>query len=124
MISTGALAALVACAPTMMAQGVSDAGERAFAYCYSCHSVDPGEKATLSGPNLAGVIGRPVASQPGFEYSSALKSFAPGRVWTPELILQFIRDPEALVPGTSMQPPPGPRTRQERSALVDYLRKH
>ena len=47
-----------------------DAGERAFQKCYSCHSVDRNEK-DLSGPNLAGVVGRRAAALPNFVYSPA-----------------------------------------------------
>jgi len=121
-LALGALAVLAAGAPAL-AQGISDPGERAFSFCFSCHSMDPNETATLSGPNLAGVIGRPVASKSGFEYSEALKSFGAGKVWTPELILQWVQDPRGLVPGTAMQKPPGPRTPEDRTALIEYLKK-
>ena len=60
----GALAVLAAGAPTF-AQGISDPGERAFSYCFSCHSVEANQTETLSGPNLAGIVGRPIASKAG-----------------------------------------------------------
>jgi cytochrome c len=118
----GALAAIAAGAPAF-AQGISDPGERAFSFCFSCHSVDANETATLSGPNLAGIIGRPVASKAGFEYTDALKDYGKGKVWTPELILQWIANPRAMVPGTRMERPPGPRTDEQRAALIEYLKK-
>jgi cytochrome c len=121
-IALGALAVFTAGAPAF-AQGISDPGERAFSYCFSCHSVDPNETETLTGPNLAGVVGRPIASKEGFEYSDALKAYAPGKVWTPELILQWIQNPGAMVPGSAMERPPGPRTPAEREALIGYLEK-
>ena len=121
-IFLGALAIIVAGAPAS-AQGIANPGERAFSYCFSCHSVDPNEKATLSGPNLNGVIGRPIASKAGFEYTDALKTYGKEKVWTPELILQWIQNPRAMVPGTRMERPPGPRTDAERTALIDYLKK-
>jgi cytochrome c2 len=121
--AAGALAALAAGA-SAVAQPISDAGERAFQFCFSCHSVEKNQTETLSGPNLNGVIGRPIASKQGFEYSPALKTFAAGgKSWTPELIAQFIQNPAALVPGTAMQRPPGPRTPEDRAALIEYLRK-
>ena len=73
-------------------------------------------------PNLIGVIGRPIASKTGFQYSDAMKSFGVGKVWTPELIGQFIQDPKGMVPGTAMEKPPGPRKPDERAALLDYLK--
>jgi cytochrome c len=120
--AVGALTVFAASAP-VFAQGITDPGERAFSFCFSCHSVDPKETATLSGPNLAGIVGRAIASKAGFEYSDALKAYAPGKVWTPELILQWIQNPRAMVPGTKMERPPGPRTDADKTVLIDYLKK-
>jgi cytochrome c len=121
-LAMGALAAIAAGA-SAFAQPISDAGERAFQFCFSCHSVEKNQTETLSGPNLNGVVGRPIASKEGFEYSPALKSFAAGgKTWTPELILEFIQDPQKLVPRTAMQRPPGPRTPEDRAALLEYLK--
>lgn len=121
-LAFGALALLTAGAP-VYAQGIDDLGERAFSYCFSCHSVDPNETASLTGPSLIGVVGRPIGSLAGFEYTDALKTFGMGKVWTPELILQWVQNPKAMVPGTRMERPPGPRTDAERTALIDYLKK-
>jgi cytochrome c2 len=120
------MGALAACAAGASAFGqpIDDPGERAFQFCFSCHSVEQNQTETLSGPNLNGVVGRPIASKTGFEYSPAMKAFAAGgKTWTPELIAQFIQNPAALVPGTAMPRPPGPRTPEERSALLEYLKK-
>ncbi len=119
----GALAAIAAGA-SAFAQPIDDPGERAFQFCFSCHSVEANQTEVLSGPNLNGVIGRPIASKAGFDYSKAMKTFGAGKVWTPELIAQFIQDPKAMVPGTAMTKPPGPRTPADRTALLDYLKKH
>lgn len=121
-ILLGALA-VIAAGASASAQGISDPGERAFSFCFSCHTVDANDTATLSGPNLAGVIGRPIASKAGFEYSDALKAYGQGKVWTPELILQWIANPRAMVPGVKMERPPGPRTDEQKTALIDYLKK-
>jgi cytochrome c len=118
----GALAAIAAGA-SAFAQGISDPGERAFQFCFSCHSVEANQTEVLSGPNLNGVIGRPIASKAGFQYSPAMKTFGAGKVWTPDLIAQFIQDPKGMVPGTAMQKPPGPRSADERTALLEYLKK-
>jgi cytochrome c len=118
----GALAAITAGA-SAFAQGISDPGERAFQFCFSCHSVEKNQTEVLSGPNLNGVIGRPIASKAGFQYSPAMKTFGAGKVWTPELIAKFIQDPKGMVPGTAMQKPPGPRNDADRTALLEYLKK-
>jgi cytochrome c len=86
--------------------------------------VDANQTEILSGPNLNGVIGRPIASKDGFPYSAGMKAFAAGgKRWSPDLIAQFIQDPGKMVPGTAMTRPPGPRTPEERTALLDYLKK-
>ena len=118
---TGALC-MAAGAPAL-AQGISDPGERAFTFCFSCHTVDAQETAVLSGPNLAGVVGRPIATFAGFQYTDALKAYGKGKTWTPELILQWVQNPRAMVPGTRMERPPGPRTDAEKAALIAYLSK-
>ena len=75
----------------------------AFQKCYACHSVVPGETG-LPGPNLAGVVGRRIASAPDFAYSPALATLAErsAGVWTEAALDAFIRAPEDLVPGTEM----------------------
>ena len=98
-----------------------DTGERAYLKCYSCHSTTSGE--TLEGPDLAAIVGAPVAARPGFGYSPALRRFAKANpVWTEQLLDRFIADPEALVPGTSMAFA-GSRDPQERAAIIAYLRR-
>jgi cytochrome c len=99
-----------------------DEGERAFQKCYSCHSVDPNEK-DLSGPNLAGVIGRRAASLPNFEYSPAMKKAgAGGLVWSEETLERYLADPLEAVPGTTMGPVPL-KDAAERRAVVAYLKR-
>lgn len=82
------------------AAGDPERGEVVFQKCYACHSVIPGETG-LTGPNLAGVVGRRIASAPGFDYSPALAERSAG-VWTEAALDAFIRAPEDLVPGTEM----------------------
>jgi cytochrome c len=78
------------------------AGERAFQKCYSCHSVDPAEKG-VEGPLLKGVVGRKVASLPGYPYSAAMKAYAAGgKVWAHARLDAFIADPPGVVPHTAM----------------------
>ncbi len=111
-------AAAAACAAMPVQPGPS-AGERAYQKCYSCHSLEPGRP--LEGPPLHRIIGKPVAAEPGFAYSPALKRFAAAHPrWTRDLIDRFAADPEALVPGTSMAFP-GMADPAERKALLDYL---
>jgi cytochrome c len=97
-------------------------GERVFQYCYSCHSVDPNETATLQGPSLVGIVGRRIAAQPGFEYSSAMRAFATKRgAWSEELLDRYLAAPLKLVPQTTMAYP-GLQEAEERADLIAYLK--
>ena len=94
-----AAAKLLASLPVPYAQGDLENGRLHFSLCRSCHSVVEGGP-DIVGPNLYGVFGREVASKPGYDYSSALKS----RHWTwdaPHLDA-WLKDPRAYVPGTKM----------------------
>lgn len=103
-----------------VAQGTNQAGERAFQRCYSCHSVQKGEKG-LSGPNLRRLGQRPIAGDRTFVYSKAFNAFAASNPrWTPELLDRFLTDPEALVPGNQMGFF-GLRKAEDRAAIVAYL---
>lgn len=95
-------------------------GAQLFRQCYACHSAAPGEN-TPAGPTLYGIVGRPIAAEPGFNYSPALRALARqhGR-WTPELIDRFIADPAAFAPGTEMGFV-GLRDAGERRVLIDWL---
>jgi len=109
-------------APSYAGAETQDAGERAYQKCYSCHSVDPKE-THLSGPNLAGVIGRRAASLAGFDYSPAMKKAgAEGLVWTEAALDRYVADPLEEIPGTTMSFP-GLRSAAERRAVIDYLRR-
>ena len=96
-------------------------GAVVFQQCYACHSVVAGEGG-LSGPNLHGVIGRAAASEPGFDYSQALRAAAIDRslAWTARELDRFLADPELALPGTSMAfiGLPDPR---DRADVVAYL---
>jgi cytochrome c len=85
--------------------------------CQACHTFQKGQ-ANNVGPNLYGVVGRPVASVPGFNYSAALK--AKGGTWTFDALNTWLENPRADVPGTLMTFA-GFDDEKERADVIDYL---
>ena len=84
---------------TLMASATMTVGERRAALCKSCHTFEEGG-ANGTGPNLWNIVGRQVATVPGFNYSSALKEF--GGVWTYERLDGYLANSQGYVPGTAM----------------------
>lgn len=72
-------------------------GEQVFKQCMTCHRIGPDAK-NLVGPALTGVIGRQSGTAPGFAYSAINKAAGEsGLVWTDELIMQYLPDPNAFL---------------------------
>ena len=98
---------LLAVAATAMAApafaGDAAAGEDTFKKCKACHSViapDGTEiqKGGRTGPNLYGVIGRGVASDPDFKYGDSLAALgATGAVWDEASLAAYVADPAAYL---------------------------
>jgi len=81
--------------------GDADQGEKNFRQCQACHMVGPQAK-NRTGPILNGIVGRPVASEPGFNYGKGIKTFAEGgKVWDEDMIFEYLKDPSAFIGGPS-----------------------
>jgi cytochrome c2 len=90
--------------------------------CAICHNFDKGGP-NMIGPNLYGVLGRPIASHEGYEYSDALKAKgAELGNWDYEKINHMIENPNVFVPGTKMALFPGLPDAKQRADVIVFLR--
>jgi cytochrome c len=106
----------------LLASADATAGEAIFKRCQACHSGEKGGPNKI-GPNLWGVVNRPVASHEGFAYSAGMKEFSQGSsvVWDYEHLSGFLTAPKAYVKGTAMGFA-GLKKAEERANLIAYLR--
>lgn len=100
MIKTPLAAALVLAALAAPAlAGDPAAGENEFKKCKACHSVIAPDgtaiqKGGKTGPNLYGVIGRAVGSDPDFKYGDGILAVAAtGAVWDEASLAAYVQDP-------------------------------
>ena len=93
------------------------AGRTVFAQCRSCHTISNGG-ANMVGPNLHGVIGRPVASLSNFNYSPPVRGAHFN--WDGEHLDQWIANPQAMLPGTRMGFA-GVRDATQRRDVIAYI---
>ena len=103
--------------PVRLAAADPAKGQASARKCASCHDFTKGGPNKI-GPNLYGVVGRPVAAHEGFNFSAALK--AKGGNWTPEDLDAFILAPKKHVPGTTMAFA-GVGPGGERADLIAYM---
>lgn len=94
-------------------------GAQVWRACAVCHTLSP-DDGNRAGPTLHGVLGRRIATAPGYDYSEALKRL--DIVWTAETISAlFELGPEAYTPGSRM-PEQRVNTPEDRAALIEFLR--
>jgi cytochrome c len=84
---------------TLLASASLDRGAQTAKQCGVCHNLQKGQGVKI-GPDLYGIVGRARASEPGFNYSAAMKKKS--GTWTVDDLNTFLTKPSAFVPGTAM----------------------
>jgi len=92
-------------------------GELLTLSCQVCHTFREGEEHLL-GPNLYKLLGRPVASASGFEYSDVLRGAE--FVWTLDALDSWLAKPDDFLPGNNMVFA-GFNSESDRNDLLAYL---
>jgi len=96
------------------------AGQATTAICQACHNF-AASGANAIGPGLYGVVGRRPGTHPGFAYSQSMIDFGKKQpVWDNEHIYEFIKGPQAYIPGTKMTYG-GLKDPQARINVIAYL---
>lgn len=87
----------------LLAKADAKAGEAVFKKCQACHDATKGGPNKV-GPNLYGLVDRPIASHEGFAYSTAMKDFSKGgsEKWTFDHLNHFLAAPKKYITGTAM----------------------
>lgn len=98
--------------------GDPEKGKSIYNRCKGCHQIGP-EARNLSGPQLNGIIGRPVGAVEGYRYSKALSSH--GGTWNTANLTAFLADPREAIKGTKMAFP-GLKSAADIDNLLAYLR--
>jgi cytochrome c len=114
---------MLAAAPAFAAPAIDAAqlaaGEKAFAQCKACHSIEKAARDGV-GPNLYGVYGSKAGAHSAtFKYSAAMKTA--GLTWNDATLNNFLLAPMKAVPGTKMTYG-GVKDDTKRAALVYYLK--
>jgi cytochrome c2 len=87
-----------------------------FAPCSGCHALRWDSHGI--GPDLMGVVDDRVARFQEFPYSEALRAL--GGRWTPARLDEYLSDPAAFAPGTTMDFP-GIADPSQRAMVIEYL---
>ena len=115
--SAAELQAKVAALPAPYNTASYENGRTVFAPCRTCHTINNGG-INMVGPNLHGVIGRPIASVAGYSYSPALK--AQSFNWDADHLDKWLEGPMIDIPGTRMTFP-GVHNDNDRRDLIAFL---
>lgn len=92
-------------------------GAAVFNVCLACHTIGPGAQNKI-GPELNGLDDRKAGTVPSFDYSDANKDS--GIIWNEATFEEYIKNPQAKIPGTKMIFP-GIKNEQQVKDLWAYV---
>ena len=102
---------------TRLAASDKAKGAQTAKVCMACHNFIQGGPNGV-GPNLWGIVGRPVASHAGYAYSAAMQ--AEKGPWTYERLDKYLTSPARAIPGNKMGFA-GIRNAQDRANVIAFL---
>lgn len=102
---------------SLLASASAERGATVAKQCGVCHNFEEGQGPKI-GPDLYGIVDRPIASVKGFNYTPALK--AKGGKWTFAALNKWLTNPRADVPGTAMTFA-GLSNEKQRADVIAYL---
>ncbi len=103
---------------TLLAKASVEKGQATAKQCQACHTFEKGGPNRV-GPNLWNIVNRPRASEPGFNYSAAMKG--KGGTWSFDELYKYLANPRSYVPGTNMTFA-GISRPEQRADVIDFLR--
>lgn len=104
---------------TLLASADPAAGEKVFAKCAACHTINQGG-ANGIGPNLFGTVGEEIGKgKAGFAFSDALSGY--GGTWTYENLDAWLTNPRGFADGTKMSFAGLPKG-EDRANLLAFMK--
>lgn len=98
----------------------AEAGKQVAVKCQQCHKFEPGAQST--GPTLYGIVGKQIAAEPGFKYSTGAGSMTEQEgVWDYAKLDRYLEAPRKAIPATAMNFI-GLKKQQDRSNIIAYMR--
>ena len=103
----------------LLAKADPKKGEQLTTVCKACHTFTKGGPNRI-GPNLWDVVGGPIAQdRGGYSFDSALLAHKAEK-WTPELLNEWLDNPQHFAPGTKMTFAGFPQA-TNRADVIAYL---
>lgn len=100
----------------LLAAADPEKGAKVFSKCKACHKLEAGANGT--GPSLFAVVDKPIATEAGFSYSTAMAGLEGN--WDAEALDGFLAKPNSYVKGTKMSFA-GLKKAKDRANLIAYL---